>query len=345
MARPGLDRHPKMMMLRRMLGEPRPHVRGYLDCLWETAYENGDPVIGTPEMVEAVAEYPGESGKLFNALLSCGGPGRAGFIEPVPGRDGLFQIHDLYHHAPDYVKKRRDRESCRSSSDVVSHSPTLSDNGGQRQKTADNGGQRQKTAQNGRTPAPAPAPAPSIPSSGVPEEGPRPDAGPTRPQSRPDQGEASPSRESRPRKPRKSRADGDGKHQPAVDFFCAAWEAKYGERYPFNAGKDGGAVKWCLDQLGRDVGRWRAVVGAYLADPDPFLAKDRHGVPVLRSQFRRYLAQPPPADGYADYRAALREISRPVSAAELAELGSATGGEGPPEGGQHGRRVEGPNVA
>jgi hypothetical protein len=105
-----------------------------------------------------------------------------------------------------------------------------------------------------------------------------------------------------------------------VDFFCAAWEAKYGERYPFNAGKDGGAVKWCLDQLGRDAGRWRAVVGAYLADPDPFLAKDRHGVPMLRSQFRRYLAQPPPGESADDYAALERELKQSMPPVTLEEL-------------------------
>jgi hypothetical protein len=114
MARPGLDRHPKFKALCRLLGEPRPHVIGYLELIWLTAYESGDPVLGTADMVEAVAEYPGERGKLFRALLECGGSGRAGFIEPAPGADGAYQIHDLFDHCPDYVKRRMEREHTRT---------------------------------------------------------------------------------------------------------------------------------------------------------------------------------------------------------------------------------------
>lgn len=146
MARPGLDRHVKFRRLERILDEPRPHVRGYLELLWETAYENGDPVIGDADAVEAAAEYPGPPGKLCDALLTCGGVGRAGFIEPVDDAtdcDGRsvaetdnpshktddpsrrtdqatkngpavhYQVHDLYDHAPEYVSSRANRESER----------------------------------------------------------------------------------------------------------------------------------------------------------------------------------------------------------------------------------------
>lgn len=152
MARPGLDKHPKYRMLLRMLGEARPHVRGYLETLWEVAYECGDPIIGSAEAIEAAAEYPGEPGKLFNALLKCGGD-KAGFIEETPGRPGCYSIHDLNDHAPEYVKKRFQRESERKNS---------ADNGRQRQTTDDNG------APTGtRRPAPAPTPAPIKTGSGV----------------------------------------------------------------------------------------------------------------------------------------------------------------------------------
>lgn len=118
MARPGLDRNVKFRSLCRMLGEPRPHVRGYLELLWEVAYENGDPVIGDAHAVEAAAEYPGTPGKLCDALLRCGGTGRAGFIDPVPGSDGLFQVHDLQDHAPDYVLRRKGHEDERKKDKV-----------------------------------------------------------------------------------------------------------------------------------------------------------------------------------------------------------------------------------
>jgi hypothetical protein len=180
MARPNLDRHPKFALLKRQLNEPRPHVRGYLECLWEAAYENGDPVIGAADMVEAVCEYPGERGKLFRALLECGGPGRAGFIEPVPGRDDVFQIHDLDDHAPEYVRKRRAREAARKATGRTlsgvraeaasqrwhpSSDGQADANGRQLQTGGD--GQLQTDADgsdgpaSGTPPAPAPAPAPA----------------------------------------------------------------------------------------------------------------------------------------------------------------------------------------
>lgn len=148
MARPSLDRNPKFKRLIRTLNAPRPHVRGYLELLWDVAYECGNPVIGDSHAIEAAAEWPGEEGALTSALLSAGGAGRAGFIEPVEGQTDVYQIHDLSDHAPDYVKKRRQRELERT---------TPKKDGGQRQKSADNGGQRRTLAENGKTPAPAPA--------------------------------------------------------------------------------------------------------------------------------------------------------------------------------------------
>lgn len=142
MARPGLDKHPKYRMLCRLLGEPRPHVRGYLEMLWEVAYENGDDVIGSEAAVEAAAEYPGAPGKLFKALMECGGD-KAGFIEKTPLRKGCYSIHDLYDHAPEYVKKRFSREAERKG------------------KTADNGGRCPTTADNGRKRRASQHPAPS----------------------------------------------------------------------------------------------------------------------------------------------------------------------------------------
>lgn len=122
MARPGLEKHPKFRRLMHMLGERKSHVRGYLECLWETAYETGNPVIGDEVDVELAADWPGEPGKLAAALLNCGGEGRTGFIEEVVTdcnalNNGLrnsvtktFQVHDLFDHAPEYVTHRRTKE-------------------------------------------------------------------------------------------------------------------------------------------------------------------------------------------------------------------------------------------
>jgi hypothetical protein len=187
MGRPGLDKHPKFRLLVRLLGEPRPHVRGYLEFLWEASYECGNPIIGDEATVEAVAEYPGDSGKLCKALLGCGGPGRAGFIEEVPGEPGRYQIHDLFDHSPDYVKKRMARESQRQAKgQSLSEARAAAGRKGARSRWGDdampmaNGtachpmdrepmandaachAADSKPMADGYTPAPAPAPAPAL---------------------------------------------------------------------------------------------------------------------------------------------------------------------------------------
>lgn len=82
-------------------------------------------------------------------------------------------------------------------------------------------------------------------------------------------------------------------HPQAVATFVDAWAAKYGDRYPFNGGKDGAAVKWCLAQLNGDLARWAEVVAAYLADGSAFVADARHSLGVLRATFARYQVSSP----------------------------------------------------
>jgi hypothetical protein len=117
MARPGLFNNSKFRRVLMTLREPRAHVRGYLECLWDFAYETGDPVVGDAVDVELAAEFPGEQGRLFDALLSAGGD-RPGFIEPVPGVAGIYQIHHLHENAPDYVKKRWKRHVERKNKEL-----------------------------------------------------------------------------------------------------------------------------------------------------------------------------------------------------------------------------------
>ena len=106
MARPGLTKHPKFLRLVHMLGEPPAHVQGHLEFLWATAYEDGEPRIGDAVGVELAAGWDGKAGDLCKALLECGGPGKAGFVEEVPGEPGVFQVHDLFENAPGYVSSR-----------------------------------------------------------------------------------------------------------------------------------------------------------------------------------------------------------------------------------------------
>lgn len=149
MARPGLRKHRKFCRLQYSLGAPAPHVIGYLECMWAVGYECGDDLLGDCTAVEAVCEWPGEKGKLCAALLECG------FIDQDEA--GQFHIHDLLDHAPDYVKKRSQRESERKSS----RKPRAADIVRQ---TADNGGQTadtvRRTAENGAPPTPTPTPTP-----------------------------------------------------------------------------------------------------------------------------------------------------------------------------------------
>ena len=110
MARPGLDKHPKFRRLMYILSDTRAHCRGYLECLWETAYESGNPRIGDSMDVELASDWHGEQGLLTKALANCGGE-LAGFIEEI---DGVWHIHDLYDHAPEYVQRRMEREAQRT---------------------------------------------------------------------------------------------------------------------------------------------------------------------------------------------------------------------------------------
>lgn len=102
MAKPELRDHRKFLKLQRLMGEPRPHLMGYLECLWLRGYQTGRPDIGDSLDVESAAEFPGEIGKLTAALLE------AGFIDKNP--DGIFTIHDLYEHAPKYARLRMSRK-------------------------------------------------------------------------------------------------------------------------------------------------------------------------------------------------------------------------------------------
>jgi hypothetical protein len=147
MARPGLRNHPKFRLLCHLLDETAPHVWGYLEMMWEVGYESGNPVLGDHLQVELACGWKGEPGKLAKALIDCkGAQYEHGFIEPVEGKSGAFQIHDLWSNAPDYVKKRRERELERQKkSNPLSAAP--------------NGAERHTTAPNGRPPARAPAPA------------------------------------------------------------------------------------------------------------------------------------------------------------------------------------------
>jgi hypothetical protein len=88
-----------------MLNCPVPHARGYLECLWEVGYKDGEALLGDDHDVALAAQYPNQDVPAFvSALADCGGPGCAGFIEK--NADGRWMIHDLLENAPSYVQAR-----------------------------------------------------------------------------------------------------------------------------------------------------------------------------------------------------------------------------------------------
>src|SRR5262245_48737397 len=111
MARPTLFTHRKFSKLAARL-QSEVLALGHLEFMWQTAHERGNPVLGDADDVEAAAHWRGTRGELVAALLECGhAGGGAGFVDQR--EDGLFEVHDYWHHAPEYANGRRTREDER----------------------------------------------------------------------------------------------------------------------------------------------------------------------------------------------------------------------------------------
>lgn len=156
MARPGLTGHRKFRRLARLLGSLIV-ARGALELLWDCCYEAGEDYVGTADDIEQAVGWTGERGVLARALVEAGAPEGHGFIEPVSdvvGEPIAYRVHDLWHHAPDYVAKRRQRELQRQSK---------ADPGCVR-RSAPNSAELGKSPscqdETGRTPSPSPSPSP-----------------------------------------------------------------------------------------------------------------------------------------------------------------------------------------
>ena len=112
MGRPGLTKHRKFKRLAHALEPVLPGMgellaRGCLETIWESAYETGNDYVGTAEDVESLAGWQGKRG------LLCGAMEAAGFLDPLDEDAARYRVHDLYDHAPEYVRKRMDREAAR----------------------------------------------------------------------------------------------------------------------------------------------------------------------------------------------------------------------------------------
>ena len=165
MGRPGLTNHRKFHRLTRKLGSAML-ARGAVELMWESCYECGDDYLGTADDLEHLVGWAGEPGVLTRALLEAGAPEGFGFIEPVSTNgDGpaSYCVHDLWHHAPDYVRKRYKREQARQARVKPGRRNRRTADSDHR--TAPNGGQCPPSldSQTGvvLTPSPSPSPSPS----------------------------------------------------------------------------------------------------------------------------------------------------------------------------------------
>jgi hypothetical protein len=114
MARPELFKHWKLRRFAAIMRLQTPFAVGILETLWNTAYETGDPYIGTSYEVKMACMYEGDDVELANALAD------AGFLNRIG--DEEFEVHDLHENAPSYVRDRwRKREKRRA--DVSQTSP------------------------------------------------------------------------------------------------------------------------------------------------------------------------------------------------------------------------------
>lgn len=144
MARPTLMRHRKFIRLSVALGSEYI-ARGVLEILWDGAYESGDERVGSADEIEARVRWQGERGVLASALVS------SGFVDLIG--DDEHAIHDLWHHAPDYVTKRRQRELQRNQRVPLSAV--------RRRSAPKSAAKRTGSPKNGVTPSPARAPSPA----------------------------------------------------------------------------------------------------------------------------------------------------------------------------------------
>lgn len=204
MARPGLFRHRKFIRLARELGSEALAI-GHLELIWHAAYESGEANIGKAADVEFLARWTGEPGRLARLLVECGflefsasqqmtdacqdgglanefASGLPGLAKPfasgLPGLANLANdfasdllVHDLYDHAPDYVKRRaeRERERRKQGKTLSQVRAEAGSKGGVSKAVKQAAGKCQAVANdcqsagvaNGATPTPAPAPAPT----------------------------------------------------------------------------------------------------------------------------------------------------------------------------------------
>lgn len=112
--------HRKFIRFARSVGS-KALARGILELLWDGCYEAGDDYLGTAEDIDQRVGWTGAPGDVASALVACGLPEGHGFIEPIKSDTGgavTYRVHDLWHHAPEYVTNRRAKENERRTEKV-----------------------------------------------------------------------------------------------------------------------------------------------------------------------------------------------------------------------------------
>jgi hypothetical protein len=69
MARPGLRNHLKFKKLVKALNMPPVYVQAHLQSMWDCGYEAANDLLGNADDVELAAEWLGEKGAFFKAVL------------------------------------------------------------------------------------------------------------------------------------------------------------------------------------------------------------------------------------------------------------------------------------
>jgi len=166
----GTSTHPKLLALAAALGITRRDAVGLVELLWEHVARYapaGDIGRFSDAQIALAVDWPvDDAKKLVSALLRCGGRGRKGFIER--SRAHRLIVHDWPAHAPEFVRKRVQRERVTWARPDDWQAPDCPDLSGQRPLTECS----EAEPREGKTEPSEAKPSPTTPGQG----GPRPDS-------------------------------------------------------------------------------------------------------------------------------------------------------------------------
>jgi hypothetical protein len=79
--------------------------------------------------------------------------------------------------------------------------------------------------------------------------------------------------------------------RPLAEYFCARWQERYADAFPFNANRrsNGDAISTVLSAANRDPDKAKRIISAYLDDPDQWIVANKHPLPYLAKNVHRFL--------------------------------------------------------